>query len=68
MARPPKRHDAVTKIDAAVLRKARIGAAARDVGLAEYLSEALRQVVERDLARVIASESAEQRAARNRRD
>lgn len=46
-----KRNDAITKIDKDLLQKARHIATHRDVPLAEYLSEALRPVVERDFAK-----------------
>jgi hypothetical protein len=52
-----KRTDATVKVDVEVLRKAKIVAAIRDVTLAEYLSEVLRPVVERDHTKAIADES-----------
>jgi hypothetical protein len=43
-----RRDDATAKLDADLVRKAKIVAAYRDVSLAEYLSEALRPIVESD--------------------
>lgn len=44
-----KRDDSPARIDSKLLSDARIIAAARDVSLAEYLSEALKPTIERDL-------------------
>jgi hypothetical protein len=44
-----RRQDTAVKVDAEVIRKAKIVAAYKDVSLAEYLSEALRPIVDRDL-------------------
>lgn len=44
-----RRKDMAVKIDAEVTRKAKIVAAYKDVSLAEYLSESLRDIVDRDL-------------------
>jgi ATP-dependent Clp protease adapter protein ClpS len=52
-----KRTDATVKIDVEVLRKAKVVAAIRDVTLAEYLTEVLRPIVEKDHARAIADEA-----------
>lgn len=45
-----RRNDLSVKIDAEVIRKARIVVAYRDLNLAEYLSEVLAPIVDRDLA------------------
>jgi hypothetical protein len=49
--KPPmaKRDDTAAKIDASIVRDAKIVAAYRDITLAEYLSELLRPLVARDL-------------------
>jgi hypothetical protein len=44
-----RRNDAAVKIDADVVRKAKTVASSRDIPLAEYLSELLRPLVDRDL-------------------
>ena len=44
-----KRDDTAAKIDAKIVRDAKIVAAYRDITLAEYLSELLRPLVARDL-------------------
>ncbi len=44
-----RRNDVPVKIDAEVVRKAKIVAAYRDIPLAEYVSETLRGHVEKDL-------------------
>jgi hypothetical protein len=44
-----RRQDAAVKMDAEVLRKAKIVASFKDITLAEYLSELVRPLVERDL-------------------
>lgn len=44
-----RRHDMAVKVDAEIVRKAKIVAAFKDVSLAEYLSEALRPIVDREL-------------------
>jgi hypothetical protein len=44
-----RRKDVAVKIDAEVVRQAKIVAAYKDVSLAEYMSEAIRPIVERDL-------------------
>lgn len=49
--RKPKRNDEITKLDKELLRKARHIANHRDVQLSEYLSEALRPIVDRDFAK-----------------
>ena len=46
-----KRNDVAAKIDAEVIRVARIVAAYRNQTVAEYLSEKLKPLVEKDLAR-----------------
>ena len=45
----PKRNDVPVKIDAEVVRVARIVAAYEETTLAEYLSERLRPLVQKDL-------------------
>lgn len=44
-----KRNDLSVKIDAEIVRKVKIVAAYRDLSIAEYLSETLRPIVEREL-------------------
>lgn len=44
----PKRNDASAKIDAEIIRKARLITDQRGVHMAEYLSQLLRPLVERD--------------------
>jgi hypothetical protein len=44
-----RRNDVAVKIDADVARVAKIVASFKDISLAEYLTETLRPVVERDL-------------------
>lgn len=44
-----RRNDVAVKIDAEVVRKARIVAAYKGLALAEYVSELMRPLVERDL-------------------
>ena len=44
-----RRNDVAVKIDAEVARQAKIVAAFKDVSLAEFLSEALRPIVEKEL-------------------
>ena len=44
-----KRNDIAVKVDAVVITKAKMIAAGRNTTLAEYLSEALRPIVKRDL-------------------
>jgi hypothetical protein len=44
-----RRNDVAVKIDAEVTRIAKIVAAHKDISLAEYLSETLKPIVERDL-------------------
>lgn len=44
-----KRNDTAAKVDAQIVRDAKIVAAYRDITLAEYLSELLRPLVARDL-------------------
>ena len=44
-----RRKDVPVKIDAEVVRQAKIVAAYKDTSLAEYMSELLRPIVERDL-------------------
>jgi hypothetical protein len=44
-----KRTDVPVKVDEEVIRKARIAASYKGVTLAEYLSEALRPIVDRDI-------------------
>lgn len=48
----PKRDDVPVRVDASVVRDARLVAAHRDVTLAEYVSDALREIVARDLREV----------------
>lgn len=43
------RNDVAVKLDAQVAREAKMVAAARDMTLAEYISEILRPIVHRDL-------------------
>ncbi len=45
------REDGVAKIEKAVLAKAKMVATARNISLAEYLSDSLRPTVDRDFAR-----------------
>ncbi len=45
MPRPPKRNDLAVKIDAEVIREARIVAAFEEVQLAELLSNILRPII-----------------------
>jgi hypothetical protein len=56
------RNDVTVKLDATVARKAKMIAAARDITVAEYLSEILRPIVQRDLgaesAKMLRSEDA----------
>ena len=47
--RTMRRNDAAVKIDAEVVRAAKIVAAHKDLSLAEYLSETLRPIVEAEL-------------------
>lgn len=49
MPRKPKRNDVPVKIDAEVLRVARIVAAYEDLPLAELISESLRPLLQRKL-------------------
>lgn len=51
MPQRKKRQDAITKVDKELLRKARHIANHRDVPLSEYLSEALRPVIDKDFAK-----------------
>jgi hypothetical protein len=57
MARPkgrPKtseRNDAVARVDAVIVSKAKMVASARGITLAEYLSDLLRMAVDRDFVR-----------------
>lgn len=44
-----RRNDMAAKIDAEIVKDAKIVAAFRGIALAEYLSEALRAIVKRDL-------------------
>lgn len=44
----PKREDVAVKVEAAIYRKAKMVAAYRDITIAEYLSDLLRKLVERD--------------------
>lgn len=44
-----RRQDLAVKIDAEIARKAKIVAAHKELSLAEYVSEVLRPVVEREL-------------------
>lgn len=44
-----RRNDTAVKVDAEIARKAKIVAAYRDVSLAEYLSKALKDIVDADL-------------------
>jgi hypothetical protein len=44
-----RRTDLAVKIDASLARKAKIVASYKDMSLAQYLSEALRPIVENDL-------------------
>jgi hypothetical protein len=48
MPRKPKRNDVAVKVDAEVVRKARVVATYREVPLAELLSELLAPVVEKE--------------------
>src|SRR4051794_38967859 len=56
MPRKPKRNDVPVKLDADVVRNAKIVATFQDTTLAEYLSELLRPLVERDLAKHLREE------------
>lgn len=47
-ARPMARNDVAVKLDAQVARQAKMVAADRGITLAEYISEILRPVVQRD--------------------
>ncbi len=49
MARKPKRNDVPVKVDAEVIRQARIVAAYEEIPLAELLSELLRPIVQKRL-------------------
>lgn len=44
-----KRKDVPVKVDEEVVRKARIAASYRGIPLAEYISETLRPIVDRDI-------------------
>jgi hypothetical protein len=44
-----RRNDVAVKIDAGVVRMAKIVAAHKDISLAEYLSDTLRPIVEQEL-------------------
>jgi hypothetical protein len=44
-----RRNDAAVKIDAELVRKAKVVASFKDMSLAEYLSEVLRPIIDRDL-------------------
>lgn len=46
-----RRNDVAVKVDADLVRKAKIVAAFKDVSLAEWISEALRPIVEQELLR-----------------
>jgi hypothetical protein len=46
-----KRNDITVRVDADVIRDAKVVAAFRDITLAEYLSEVLRPIVDADLDR-----------------
>jgi len=50
------RNDTNIRMDAGVVRKAKMVAASRGIGLAEYLSESLRPIVDRDLEAEIGRE------------
>jgi predicted DNA binding CopG/RHH family protein len=45
-----KRNDVPVKVDSHVIARARIAASAKGLSLAEYVSETLRPIVERDIA------------------
>lgn len=49
----PKRNDVPVKMDAEVVRQAKMVAASRDQTLAEYISETLRPIVKRALERIL---------------
>jgi hypothetical protein len=49
MARPMARNDVAVKLDAQVAKEAKMVAAARNITLAEYISEVLRPIVHADL-------------------
>jgi len=51
-----KRNDVNVKMDADVARKCKIVASARGVSMAEYLSELVRPLVQRDLKAEMANE------------
>jgi hypothetical protein len=53
-----KRNDAVAKIDAEVLREAKIAAAHKGMTLAEYLTETVRVAAARDIDEALAKRQA----------
>ena len=59
MERPSvaKRNDETVRVDADILRKARIVAAIKGLSLAEYLSEVLRPAVDREHAELVTEEA-----------
>ena len=54
-----KRVDTAVKVDLETVRKAKIVAAFRDITLAEYLSEVLAPIVERDLSEAVAKQASQ---------
>lgn len=59
--KPSKRNDLPVKIDAEVVRMARIIAAFRDTTLAEVMSETLRPLLEKQLAQLTADQIKKQK-------
>jgi hypothetical protein len=59
------RNDVNVKIDSEVIKDAKMVAAARDITMAEYLSELLRPLVQRDLDQVF--EERRKRAAEKKK-
>lgn len=49
----PKRDDVPVKIDRAIWQRARVIAGERNLTIAEYLSEALRPIVDKDWTRTV---------------
>lgn len=52
-----QRNDVTVKLDAELVKNARVIAAFRELSLAEYLSEALRPIVQRDFRKEILERS-----------
>lgn len=51
-----KRNDVPVKVDAHVIARARIAASAKGISLAEYVTETLRPIVEKEIAEFAQSE------------